>query len=249
MESAARESTTRETRSRKRVNYRELTNIKLPRRTVSRSSTKPSSLVDNTLYRLRVVEEDKENSLVKVRYVGYGSERDEWRASKDIVVLNETDSSGDDSDEERDGLPKITFKPFCLYDELGYQIKSCLMSDRKRDPLSRIRMAFDTIYFDGLAKRGTIVCGTKYYTIVKFSAFEDILGSRWFIRGLNSAGDFCYIKPRTVKFHLKKTTRQVDYQLREDGTLTKQYAGALVFEFVRGDGTLNQWSSVLRAFR
>lgn len=55
------------------------------------------------------------------------------------------------------------------------------MSDRKRDPLSRIRMAFDTIYLDGLAKRGTIVCGTKYYTIVKFSAFEDILGSRWFI--------------------------------------------------------------------
>lgn len=91
---------------------------------MSRSSTKPSSLVDNTLYHLRVVEEDKENSLVKVRYVGYSSEHDEWRASKDIVVLNETDSSGDDSDEERDSLPKITFKPFCLYDELGYQIKS-----------------------------------------------------------------------------------------------------------------------------
>ena len=110
-----------------------------------------------------------------------------------------------------------------LYDELGYQIKCCLMSDRKRDPLCRISMSSDTLYLDGLAMRGTVVKGAKYYTITKFSSFDDILGYRWFIRGPNSAGDFCYIKPKTVRFYLKKT-RRVDYQLKD--TLTKHFVGA-----------------------
>jgi len=147
-------------------------------------------------------------------------------------------------------VAKRSFKQFCWYDELGYRIKCCLMSDRKRDPLCRICMPFDTLYFDGLARRGTIVKGAKYYTINKFSSFEDILGCRWFIRGLNSAGDFCYIKPKTVRFHLKEKISRVDYQLKDDGTLTKHFVGVgntLIFEFVRGDGTHSQWSSVLCA--
>ena len=233
-------------RSLRRVDYRELADVKIPRTTSSKCVTGPR---DDKLYRLRVLEEDNDSDRVKVRYIGYGSEHDEWRAKEDVVVLDDPDSS---SSEEYDDIPvaKHSFKQFCLYDELGYRIKCCLMSDRKRDPLCRISMPFDTVYFDGLARRGTIFKGAKYYTIIKFSAFEDILGSRWFIRGLNSAGDFCYIKPKTVRFRLKEKTRRVDYQLKEDGTLTKHFVGVgntLTFEFVRGDGTHSQWNSVLRA--
>jgi len=41
------------------------------------------------VYHLRLLEEDKNRDRVKVRYVGYGSECDEWRAREDIVILDE----------------------------------------------------------------------------------------------------------------------------------------------------------------
>ena len=62
-----------------------------------------------------------------------------------------------------------------------------------------------------------------------------------YIRGLNSAGDFCYIEPGTVKFYLKYQLQKVDFQLQDDGTMKTQYIGIrrqLVFKFVRSDGTL-----------
>ena len=196
-----------------------------------------------------MLEEDREGERVKVRYVRYSSEHDEWRAKGDIVVVDDPDSS---SGEECEDIPvaKRSFRQFCLYDELAYRIKCCLMSDRKRDPVCHICIAFDTVYFDGLARRGSASKGTRQYTITKFSAFDDIFGSRWFIRGLNAAGDFCYIKPKTVKFRFKQKTHRIDYQLKDDGTLVKQFIGeghTLIFEFVRGDGTHSQQSSVLCA--
>ena len=33
------------------------------------------------------------------------------------------------------------------------------------------------------------------------SKLDDLLGERWYIRGLNSAGDFCYIEPGASIFH------------------------------------------------
>ncbi len=42
---------------------------------------------DDELYALEVVEEDPYNSRVKVHYVGYGVEEDEWRDKADITVM------------------------------------------------------------------------------------------------------------------------------------------------------------------
>ena len=75
-----------------------------------------------------------------------------------------------------------------------------------------------------------------------------ILGQRWYIWGLNSSGDFCYVKPNTVEFYLKHMSGKTEYQLLSDGTLSKNIFGAgccLVFSFVRDDGTLHQWNTVL----
>ena len=52
-------------------------------------------------------------------------------------------------------------------------------------------------------------------------------------------GDFCYVEPGTVRFHLKLLKLKPDFQLKEDGTLTKRYFGVrnqLVFQFIRSDG-------------
>ena len=48
--------------------------------------------------------------------------------------------------------------------------------------------------------------------------FEDLLGNRWYIRGLNAVGDFCFVTPGTVRFYLREKKGRIDYQLKSDGT-------------------------------
>ena len=133
-----------------RPDYRSLADVKVPKRirvsTRSRDNVNPTA---GKLYRLRVLEEDEANAdHVKVRYIGYGSECDEWRSRKDIVHLNDEESSS--SSDESDGadlsqLPRKRIKPFCLYEELASRVKSLLVSSKKADPVCRVNMGFDTI--------------------------------------------------------------------------------------------------------
>ena len=78
-----------------RPDYRSPADVKVPKRicisTRSRDNVNPTA---GKLYRLRVLEEDEANvDHVKVRYIGYGSECDGWRSRKDIVHLNDEESS------------------------------------------------------------------------------------------------------------------------------------------------------------
>ena len=47
-------------------------------------------------------------------------------------------------------LVAVSKKPFSLYEEMTYRVKSLLFSSRKRDPVCCISMSFDAIHFDGL---------------------------------------------------------------------------------------------------
>ena len=42
--------------------------------------------------------------------------------------------------------------------------------------------------------------GSEVYSIVNYSDLNAVLGAKWFIRGLNEAGDFCYAFKETVRF-------------------------------------------------
>ena len=241
-------------RSLSRVDYSIIADVKVPRRARVSKKVKQSSKQASKLYRLKILEEDRVNGLVKVGYVGYGSEYDEWRPQSDIVFLS---GEGDDDPDPGSGdesAAQPSLKPFSLYDELAYRIKSLLVSHRKGDPLCCISMTFDTIFFDGLILRGTAVGAPrkvkiKKYTLSSLTKLEDILGHRWYIRGLNVAGDFCYVKPGTVSYYLKYTKGGVEYQLKQDGTLDATHFGQrhqLIFKFVREDGTASQWNDVLK---
>ena len=46
---------------------------------------------------------------------------------------------------------------------------------------------------------------------------------RWYIRGVNSTGDVCYVQPDSVRFYLKLLKLKPDFQMKEDGTLAKHY--------------------------
>ena len=67
-------------RSISKLNYRELADVKLPkRRRISNSKTPSasSSSDSSVLYRVKVLESDGDR--VKVSYIGYDSNYDEWR--------------------------------------------------------------------------------------------------------------------------------------------------------------------------
>ena len=118
----------------------------------------------------------------------------------------------------------VKVRPFCLYDELAKRINMLLMSNRKGDPLCSVCMSFDSICFYGLARCSTIATSTskkQYFTVRVLTDLDDLLGQRWYIRGLNMAGDFCYVLPGTVKFHSRYCKAKTDYQMMANGTLVE----------------------------
>ena len=141
-----------------RPNYAELADVKLPR-TLSVKKTNlrtrgVTETVEPELYRLNVLEQDIGRGLVKVRYIGYRAEYDEWRLMDDIVELSdETDDETADCQSSEAVFQCPTFDHFCLYKELAYHVKSMLISNRKGDPNCRTIMPFDKVSFDSLVLR------------------------------------------------------------------------------------------------
>ena len=237
-----------------RQDYRQLADVKLPIVRKGRGRVEESSSTSDTLYRLQILEEDQENGRVKVGYVGYGDEFDEWRRVEEVVSI--------DDDEEVDSSARpmavtTTTKPverrFCLFEELSCKIKTQLLTSRKANPVCSIVVSFDFVHFDSLAIRGfkRDTKGTReIYSVTSLTKLDDLLGERWYIRGINMAGDFCYVEPDTVRFYLKKLKRRRDFQMQDDGTLVECGFGGmsqLVFQFVRSEGTFREWSAVLRS--
>ena len=232
-----------------RPDYVAVADLKLPRNRKRSSHYNPTVESNDELDRICIIDEDVENSLAKVRYVGYGSDFDEWKARDDIVELSDSESDCDLREQ-----PSSTIQRFCLFEELALRIKELLISSRKGNPVCRIVMSFDRMSFDSLVIRGTAVpkagrSRRQVYTVSHMTKFDNLLGDRWYIRGLNAAGDFCFVTPGSVKLYLRETKRRIDYQLQSDGTMLKNYFGkgyCLVFSFIRSDGTSAQWNDVIR---
>ena len=213
---------TRPRHSGSKRNYRELTDIKIPRKSsvVSRitKSTKVVPPSTDNLYRLNIIEKDDENGCVKVRYIGYGQEFDEWRLTEDIMELRESSST--------DEASSVTATPWsvdrlCLYKELAYRIKALLCSPRKGNPACWVVMNFDVVYYEGLICRATKQVGNgrrkrEIYQLPSWTRLDDLLGERWYIRGVNINGDFCYIQP---EYYLKRCKKRIDYQMQVDAEM------------------------------
>ena len=89
------------------------------------------------------------------------------------------------------------------------KIKLALKSSRKGSPEAKIELPFDQTKFDEIKGKGTLKKkhrGKEIYGITKYGDLDNLLGSKWFIRGLNENGDFCYAILNTVAFYLKGST-------------------------------------------
>ena len=216
------------------VDYKELVTVKLPR---SRADDRCN---DSTLYPVEVIEEDSVAGRVKIHYVGYGARYDEWRDNNDIV-----DTSGE--------IPRpLLGTNFSLFQELACKIKLALKSSRKASPEAKIELSFDQTMFEEMKGKGTLKKkhrGKEIYGITKYGDLDNLLGSKWFIRGLNESGDFCYAILNTVAFYFKQRINIVDY--KPDGQTIKKclysQGHSLVFTFVRADGVSADFISVYSA--
>ena len=181
--------------------------------------------------------------MVKVHYDGYGSEDDEWRPAAEIVEVRGTVPVPVNPE-------PLLIPTFSLHQELAIKIKSSLISTRKGSPEVKIEMCFDKLLFDqGLKTRGTLkrmFRGIAYYTISSYSDLNDLLGDKWFIRGLNAAGDFCYVSLASVSFCLKR--RRALYEYVPDGlSFNKQmYQQSYIvqFTFVRDNGISTDFQKI-----
>ena len=183
---------------------------------------------DDTLYPVEILE--REEGKVKVHYVGYGSSDDEWKEEELVDICEPT---------------YLLSSAFSMYQELALAIKSKLQSSRRGSPEVKIVMDFDKAVFEsGLKPLGTLKKkkrSTDKYTINQHSDLEIILGKKWYIRGLNISGDFCYAMKESVCFYLTKKAPLVDFK-RESFEKLLYYRGySLVFTFVRGDGVASDF--------
>ena len=203
-----------------------------------------------TVYPIRIVEEESESSSkkYKVHYIGYSKRFDEWKSEEEIFNIGEEDQDPEYPDSKFDGL---IMERFSLHRELAFKIKMALNNNRKDSPVIRINMPFDQVEFNG----GLRMCGVKkkcvraiqYYSIRRYQDLNGILGINWHFRGLNGNGDFCYVLLNTVEFYLYHRRPLVEYIPKEaaqaPSQAVQQMGDALVFLFVRGDGTPDKFGT------
>ena len=132
---------------------------------------------------------------------------------------------------------------------MARKIKLALKSSRKTSPEARIELPFDQTMFEEMKGKGTLKKkhrGKEIYGITKCGDLDNLLGSKWFIRGLNESGDFCYAILNTVAYYFKQ---RINY--KPDGQTIKKclysQGHSLVFTFVRADGVSADFISVYSA--
>ena len=163
-----------------RVNYAELVDIKIPavrKRKAEDLKTAVEESEGDRLYCLSIVQRNPQEGLVKVRYVGYGREFDEWRLEEEVVNLSEEESDSDEGDYA--GFRRPVPRPMSVFEELAYKVKALLTSNRKGNPTCRIVMPFDQVSSDALSLRCTQVnraAKWQVYRVPDMLKLNDLLG-------------------------------------------------------------------------
>ena len=195
-------------RSKKRINYREASDVRLPRAERVQAGR-------DKLYPVEVIE--KEDRRVKVHYVGYSTKYDEWREESDLEPVNTSETSQGAASSEDMTCDGCSFEPFSLhnYMYLKVKIKQSLCCTRKSSPEVRIVVPFDAITFNGglkmLGTQSKKAQGVQHYTIKHYQDLNPLLGKHWHYRGLNVNADDGYVILETVDFYLRKCKPLEEY--------------------------------------
>ena len=87
----------------------------------------------------------------------------------------------------------------------------------------RIQVPCDAESFQSLRGVGVIRSeggGVEKYRVNDYRDLDKILGENWYLRVVNSAGDFSYAILSMISFHLSKTRPILEYDVKKaDSTL------------------------------
>ena len=198
----------------------------------------------NQLYDIEIIDQD--GSRVKVHYIGYSSEYDEWKPKTEVKYVAPTFTS-------------VTDEPFSPLKELACSIKRKLLPCRSGDPDVRIQVPCDITSFTTLQELGIPRskstgrdCCKSEYTLRQYSDLDSVLGEKWHLRVVNEVGDFSYVMLETISFYMTKGRPILDYSVEKDDSdelvfkpMYIEQSLLLIFKFVRGDGNKRKLLSFL----
>ena len=170
---------------------------------------------------------------VRIHYIGYGSQYDEWRDQDDIIPIQCFNS-----------------EKFDLNQELAVKIKSSLLGNRKCSPVIRLAMPFDLMTFnEGLRISGHAVRTARkviYFKIRRYEELNPVLGPNWHFREIDAVGDYSYAVLDSGEYYLYQRRGIAHYIPDDDYKPLKTVIPCgymLSFKFVRGDGTSSDFGT------
>jgi hypothetical protein len=92
-------------------------------------------------------------------------------------------------------------------------------------------------------------CGTTMFIIKAFKDVDSLLEHGWHWRGLNEAGDFCYVLLHSVEYYnypkrpLKEFLPSTCSTSSNSTMIERELGYGLIFPFVRGDGVPSQFGT------
>lgn len=190
---------------------------------------------------MQIIDRDKDLNRVKIHFVGYSSDFDEWRDGNDFIK-SENSNLGRLLPQfipSEDSLPD---RASALLNHLSKEIKFALFSTKRETPDVRIEERIDMdIYHKYLQHIGVV----KKFRWRDVHCVENnfdlcgLLGNRWYERIQNFNGDLdCYVIPGTVRFWLLEKKAIKEFFYIGDNLIESHIENDLqiIFTFVRGDG-------------
>jgi hypothetical protein len=193
------------------------------------------------VYKLQVIDRDKVTNSIKVHYIGFSEEYDEWRDCGELLENNNLGrvrrrySATDKSLHDRSSL---------FFDRLGRNIKHSLFATKRESPEIRLEEVCEQDIFDNYLKSiGEVKkCrGREIHCVnnVTNQDMENILGDKWYERILNKNKDFSYVVKGTIQFWLHQKAPIKEFVTVGNQLIENEIENdlILVFTFVREDGT------------
>ena len=150
----------------------------------------------NELFETEVVENDNLGKRIKIHYTGYGKQYDTWVKDNQgcpLVMVNNYFIPGLDSFPDRNEI---------LFENIAEKVQGSLSGDRLKDPHCRLEIDGEEDVFDNFLKMYNKEENGRYFP-ESYNDLNNVLGSKWDERIYNKLGDFAFVVPDTLKFHVR----------------------------------------------
>ena len=194
-----------------------------------------------TTYILQIIDRDKSSNKVRIHFIGYSFDFDEWRDTTEVAEGEESTKLCSLAQWFEPSVDSLSDKTDAFFYNLAKAVKVSLYSSNRELPAIRIEGRIDADNYNGYLKNTGVVNkfkGKNVHVVSNNNEISRIMGKKWFQRIINTNGDFCYVVRDTVRFWLNEKRPVKDFFYVGDHLFENQIRNdlQLIFTFVRGDG-------------